>query len=75
MSRLIKKASKKVGLPPGTIVHIGEEKTDKARITVIDYDEAAIQEKECWHDQESLQAAVPVYLRPIDVLSVPALTA
>ncbi len=46
MSRLIKKASKKVGLPPGTIVHIGEEKTDKARITVIDYDEAAIQEKE-----------------------------
>jgi len=42
----IKKASKKAGLPPGTLVHIGEKKTERTRITIIDYDEAQFQEKE-----------------------------
>ncbi len=46
MSRFIKKRSKKVGLPPGTLVHIGEKKTEKVKITIIDYDEAQLQEKE-----------------------------
>jgi len=48
MSRFIKKRSKKVGLPPGTLVHIGEKKTDKVRITIIDYDEANFEEKEIY---------------------------
>ena len=39
MPRFIKKTSKKAGLPPGTLVHIGERKTETAQITVIDYDE------------------------------------
>jgi len=46
MPRFIEKASKKVGLPPGTLVHVGERKTEKTRITIIDYDEAQFQEKE-----------------------------
>jgi magnesium transporter len=46
MSKLIKKRSKKAGLPPGTLVHIGEKKTDTPKITVMDYDEAHFQEKE-----------------------------
>ena len=46
MPRFIKKRSKKVGLPPGTLVHIGEEKTEKVRITIIDYDEASFEEKQ-----------------------------
>jgi magnesium transporter len=46
MPRLVKKTSKKVGLPPGTLVHIGEKKMDKPRITIIDYDEAQFQEIE-----------------------------
>jgi magnesium transporter len=46
MPRLIERTSKKAGLPPGTLVHIGEKKMDKARITVIDYDEAQFQEIE-----------------------------
>jgi len=46
MSRLVKKRSKKVGLPPGTLVHVGEKKTEKVNITIIDYDEAHFQEKE-----------------------------
>jgi len=46
MPRFIKKRSKKVGLPPGTLVHIGEKKTEKVRISLIDYDEANFEEKE-----------------------------
>jgi magnesium transporter len=46
MSKLIKKRSKKAGLPPGTLVHIGEKKAETPKITVMDYDEAHFQEKE-----------------------------
>jgi magnesium transporter len=46
MQKLIKKRSKKAGLPPGTLVHIGEKKADTPKITVMDYDEAHFQEKE-----------------------------
>ena len=38
MVRLSKRISKKAGLPPGTPVHVGEKKTDKVRISVINYD-------------------------------------
>ena len=37
-TRLIKKQSEKVGLSPGTMVHVGEKKVDKVTISVIDYD-------------------------------------
>ena len=47
MSKFIKKMSKKTMMaPPGTLVHIGEQKTEKAKITIIDYDEIKFQEKE-----------------------------
>jgi magnesium transporter len=46
MPRGIKKRSKKAGLPPGTLVHIGEKKTEKTRITIVDYDETQFEEKE-----------------------------
>ena len=46
MMRFVKKVSKKTGLPPGTLMHIGEKKTDKARIRVMDYDENSLEEKE-----------------------------
>ncbi|KUO40707.1 MAG: magnesium transporter [Hadesarchaea archaeon DG-33-1] len=46
MPRLIKKRLKKVGLPPGALVHIGEKKTEKVRITIVDYDKKKFQEKE-----------------------------
>lgn len=41
-----KRYSQKVGLPPGTLVYIGEERTDPVRITVIDYDETHLREEE-----------------------------
>ena len=46
MSRWLKKRSGKTGLSPGSLVHIGERLTEKTRITVLDYDEANIEEKE-----------------------------
>jgi len=46
MPRLIKERSKKVGLPPGTLVHIGEKKRERTTITILDYDEQHLQEQE-----------------------------
>lgn len=46
MPRLLKKISKKIALPPGTLVYIGEKKVAKVRITLIDYDEANLEERE-----------------------------
>jgi magnesium transporter len=52
MSRLFKKASKTAGLPPGTLVHIGERKTEKVKMTIMDYDEKQFTEKECSRIEE-----------------------
>jgi len=46
MAELIKKRSKKAGLPPGTLVHIGEKRAGRPKLTLIDYDEANFQESE-----------------------------
>jgi len=45
MAKLIKKRSKKAGLPPGTLVHIGEKLTEKTRVGVVEYDGQGFQEK------------------------------
>lgn len=42
----IKKRAKKSGLPPGAMVHIGKESTEKVRISVMAYDETQVVEKE-----------------------------
>lgn len=39
------KSSKKAGLPPGSLVHVGEKRTGKVKITIIDYDKKKFQEK------------------------------
>lgn len=46
MPKLIKKRIKKIGAPPGTLVHIGTKKEERPRITVIDYDESTFEEKQ-----------------------------
>jgi magnesium transporter len=46
VAKLIKKRSRKAGLPPGTLVHIGEKKTEQPIVTLIDYDETNHQENE-----------------------------
>ena len=46
MAKMIKKRSLKAGLPPGTLIHIGEQRAEAPKITVIDYDDTSFQEKE-----------------------------
>jgi magnesium transporter len=46
MRKFNKKRSKKAGLPPGTLVHIGKKRVEESRITIIDYDQTNFQEKE-----------------------------
>ncbi|MDE2366286.1 MAG: magnesium/cobalt transporter CorA [Betaproteobacteria bacterium] len=41
-----KKRSAKAGLPPGTLVHIGERKTAASHVTLMDYDEGSVRESE-----------------------------
>lgn len=45
MNRIFKKRSQKAGLPPGTLIHIGEKKLEKPRITLVEYDEDHYEEK------------------------------
>ena len=54
MIKLFRKRSKKAGLPPGTLVHIGEKKVETPKITVFDYDEAHFEEKEATTIDECL---------------------
>ena len=46
MAKLIKKRSKKIGLPPGTLIHIGEKKVEEPKITIFDYDDQNVEERE-----------------------------
>lgn len=42
----INRRAKKSGLPPGTLVHIGEKREEAVRITYMDYDERCFQEQQ-----------------------------
>ena len=46
MTSAFKKRSKKAGLSPGTLVHIGNTYAEKSKITVIRYDENLFEKKE-----------------------------
>ena len=46
MGRVVKERSVKSGLPPGTLIHIGEKSDREIRVSVIDYGEKHFEEKE-----------------------------
>jgi magnesium transporter len=46
MSATLKKRSEKAGLPPGSLVHIGEQKSERTRIFLMNYNEEHCEEKE-----------------------------
>ncbi|MBA4395211.1 MAG: magnesium and cobalt transport protein CorA, partial [Desulfobacca sp.] len=52
MPALTKKRSRKAGLPPGTPVHIGEQKSEATRIVLFNYDEQRAEEKELTRPEE-----------------------
>jgi magnesium transporter len=60
MAKLSKKRSEKTGLPPGTLVHIGEKKAEKVNISLIDYDETQFQQKE----SVTVEEAIPFKEKP-----------
>ena len=39
MSKILRQISRKSGLPPGSLTHIGEKKVEKIKISTVDYDE------------------------------------
>jgi len=49
----LKKRSEKSGLPPGTLLHIGDKKMETTKITLMDYDESNFLEKEVKLVEES----------------------
>jgi magnesium transporter len=46
MARALKSRSRKAGLPPGSLIHIGQKKADTQKITVMDYDEKGARDYE-----------------------------
>jgi magnesium transporter len=60
MPRFMKKISKKTGLPPGTLIHVGEKKTEKVRIRVMAYDEENLEEK----DLDTIEECFPYLKKP-----------
>ncbi len=46
MTRWLKKRSRKTGLSPGSLIHIGDRLAEETKITVLSYDETNIEEKE-----------------------------
>ncbi len=56
----IKKRSIKTGLPPGSLIHIGEKKAESVRIRILDYDENQFEEKEA----KSIEECFPFKDKP-----------
>jgi magnesium transporter len=52
-SKFFKKSSKKAGMSPGILVHVGEQKIEKARITLMAYDQSRLEEKQLNRIEES----------------------
>jgi magnesium transporter len=69
-SKFTKKTSQKAGMSPGTLVHIGERKIEKAAITLMRYDPDRLEEKVLQRIEESFfcKDAPPVSWINIDGL-------
>ena len=60
MAKLVKKRTQKSGLPPGTLIHIGEKRTEKVKIRIMDYSEIGLEEAEA----ETIEACFPFKDKP-----------
>ncbi|OVE75510.1 magnesium and cobalt transport protein CorA [bacterium F11] len=61
MEKLMKKGSKKqLGLAPGTLIHVGEQKMGKTQITLLDFESSGLTEKKI----ASLEEAIPIKEKP-----------
>ena len=55
MSESLSSASKKAGLPPGSLVHVGEVMETEVRITIVDYNKDVIEEQTVESVEQILQ--------------------
>ena len=55
INKIKRKRPRTAGLVPGTLVHVGERKMDSVRITVIDFDERTLNEKQIANIEECFQ--------------------
>jgi magnesium transporter len=46
MTNTLRKRSQKTGLPPGALIHVGEQKSERTRITLLDFDEQRVEERD-----------------------------
>jgi magnesium transporter len=60
MRRFLRKRTRKVGLPPGTLVHIGEKRVEQTTITLLNYDEHHLEE----HEIETIDQCLPFKDKP-----------
>ena len=60
VGRLVRRTTKTPGAPPGTIVHTGRKKVERTRITLLDYDETGLRER----DLEEIEACFPLRETP-----------
>ncbi len=63
----MKPETNNVGAPPGTIIYTGEEKTDRIKITLIEYNEAEFFEKEFFDLSECVDHVKPNLVKWINV--------
>lgn len=61
MLKLFRKTSKKPGLPFGTLVHIGDKKVEEVKISMIDYDETQIQERDVASIEDLVNPENPLF--------------
>lgn len=59
MKKVVSKRSRKAGLPPGTLVHIGEQRTDSVNFSVFTYDVHGCQERSVAKPEEITVAEEP----------------
>ena len=53
MPRLIRRGRKKLGLSPGTLIHIGDQKIENVKISLMNYDQGQLLEKELKQIEDS----------------------
>lgn len=53
VAKSVNRVSKKSGLSPGALVHVGEKKEERARISVIDYNEGEVEERQLERVEDS----------------------
>ncbi len=68
--KVIKKRIRKVGLPPGSPVYIGEKKIEKVKISVVDYDETQFLEREVKSIEEILPSKEKATMTWIDIVGI-----